>query len=1104
MREERKVVTALFADVVGSTAITERLDPEDARELIGDAVRTMVEAVERFGGTVKDLAGDGVLALFGAPVAHEDDAERAVRAALEIVRALGGGDEPSSLSARVGIESGLVVLGPVGAGTRVEYGATGNALNVAARLQSHAPPGGILVGAVTQRGIRDVFAWGDERRLELKGKAEPVSAFEVVGVRDRTDRRRNDRGAPAPLVGRGDELARATALARRALGGRGGLLLVLGEPGIGKSRLVDEVRRELERDGSARWLEGRCVSFGQSTPFLPLREPILDALDVPPDELHARLPDLAGEDATYLEAILGVAGEVGAPRVSPETLQFRTLEALRSLLARLAEARPVVVAVEDVHWADPSTLHVVERLVAAMAGSPVLFVLTARDREGPTERLARLAASLPEDAREVIELRELAPGVDDDLLAALLGGRTLPADLRRRVVETSGGNPFFLGELARSLIDSGIAEREASAVAGVAVELPTTVEKVILARLDALEPAPREILTAASVLGGDAPAPLLARLVETDPRPAVDELCRMELLDRGDRPDELVFRHALIREVAYGTLLKRRRRELHARAAAAIAELWPDRLEEQLGVLAYHHRGAGEIDSARECHARAAERAERLHAVEEALDHLTSAIALADELGRGDAERDVAELRLARARVRARTGDVTGATDDLERVLAAGGPPEVAMRAHDELGFVLAGAADYRAAVPHLTAALDAAVALEDGVAQVSALSRLAIVQTNRLDLDAGLEYGARALAIAEALGDEHAIAVAMDGLKQVALQTGDFETLERLADRLAEIHRRNDDLWLLQFVLLEVAYADIARARLDRAVARLEESLDMNRRIGDLGNEPAHVTVLGVVHRAKGEYGTALALGRRAFEQACDLDHPEWIAWSAAWLGGTALEVGALDEASRVLDAGIVAGERSAADLHLVRCLGLHAWASYRLGDRERGVELADRATAIFERIRVRPPRAYVPGRDAYAAVARVRLREGFVKAATALIAPVVAACEACGWSDGIVEGGLVLAEAALRSGDPPGAAAVAERALAEGLRSGSPLTWQAHAAVADACRAVGDEVRAADHVRRAEALVAALAETLDDGPVRAAFEARAVERLSGDGRRG
>jgi class 3 adenylate cyclase len=622
MREERKVVTALFADLVGSTEITERLDPEDARELIGGAVETMVRAVERFGGTIKDLAGDGVLALFGAPVTHEDDAERAVRAGLEIVRGVNSGGE---LNARVGIESGLVVLGPVGAGGRVEYGATGDALNTAARLQSHAPSGTVLVGAATQRTLKDRFAWGDEQRLELKGKAEPVRAFEVLDVRDRRQPQTGAPTAPAPMVGRETELARALDLAQRALAGRGGLLLVVGEPGIGKSRLVAELRRRLEH---ALWLEGRCVSFGRSTPFLPLREPIQEGLSLARHELDAG-------HTSYLEAILG-AGVTPGDESSPESIQLRTLEALRVLLDLLAGKSPVVLAIEDVHWADPSTIGALERLVRT---APVLFVLTAREREEPTDRLRRLG--------DVIELDVLTTEAEREFLDGLLRDETLPPDVQQRLVETAGGNPFFLGELARSLIDGG----------GLADELPTTVEKVILARLDVLEPAPREVLTAASVLGRGAPTPLLERLIQTDPRPAIDVLRRHDLVEEGP-VDELAFRHALIQEVAYRTLLRKRRRELHARAARAIGELWADRLDEHLAVLAYHHRGAGEIEEARACHRRAAERAERLHATGEALEHLSSAVALAEELDKPVADPDVAELLLARARIEARTGDV--------------------------------------------------------------------------------------------------------------------------------------------------------------------------------------------------------------------------------------------------------------------------------------------------------------------------------------------------------------------------------------------------------------------------------------------------------------
>jgi tetratricopeptide (TPR) repeat protein len=430
--------------------------------------------------------------------------------------------------------------------------------------------------------------------------------------------------------------------------------------------------------------------------------------------------------------------------------------------------------------------------------------------------------------------------------------------------------------------------------------------------------------------------------------------------------------------------------------------------------------------------------------------------------------------------------------------------PDLAMRAHDELGFVLAGAADYRAAVPHLEAALEAAAVLGDPAAEVSALSRLSIVHANRLDLDAALTYGERALASAVASGDERAEAAAMDALKQVALQTGDFETLEELADRLSMIHRRNDDLWLLQFAVFEVAYADLARMRLDRAFAGLEEALSINRRIGDIGNEPLSIAMLGRAHRGRGDYDDALAFGRRAFDLARELGHGEWTAWTAAWLGATLLELDAFEEASQILSAGVEAADRAAADLHLVRCLAMHACVMHHLGGRDEAAALAGRAMSILDRIRVRAPRAHVAGWDAFVMVARVRLAEGHPDIAAGLVAPIVEACRRCGWSDGVVDGSLVLAEAALRRGDAPLAVDAAEVALAEALRTGLPTAWRSHRALADAYRAAGDEARAAGQAVEAERAFAHVIERIHDRSIREAFEsAVAGEPFSeGDGR--
>jgi class 3 adenylate cyclase len=403
MREERKVVTAVFADLVGSTALGERVDPEEVKLIVGEAVARIVHAVEEFGGTVKDLAGDGVLALFGAPVSHEDDAERALRAGLrilddirnygmEVARAW----DVEGFGVRVGVATGPVVLGSVGAGRRVEYAAFGDTVNVAARLQSSASPGAALADADTYRLAEPLFEWGSATELTLKGRAAPVVAYQLDGIRHTPTR---VRGVQAALVGRDRELATARTALQGVLAGTGGILFVWGEAGIGKSRLVTELHdladaSAADTDRPPMWLDGRCVSYGESLPYWPFRDLVRGwlgaSLDQP--ELKVRVSlrraidglfgDRAMEIYPYLGAMLGVALEPEAAgrlaELSPEALQYRTFEVMGALIARLAQDRPVIVAIEDLHWADPTSVQLAERLLPLSEEAAVLLVITMR------------------------------------------------------------------------------------------------------------------------------------------------------------------------------------------------------------------------------------------------------------------------------------------------------------------------------------------------------------------------------------------------------------------------------------------------------------------------------------------------------------------------------------------------------------------------------------------------------------------------------------------------------------------------------------------------------------------------------------------------------
>jgi ABC-type oligopeptide transport system substrate-binding subunit/class 3 adenylate cyclase len=655
MREERRVVTALAADLVGSTGIAERLDPEETRLVVGEAVARMVHAVEEFGGTVKDLAGDGILALFGAPAAHEDDVERALRAALRIVddiREFSREVERSfgieSLAVRVGVNTGSVVVGPVGAGNRVEYGATGDAVNVAARMQAAAPPGAVLVGAETRRVVERQFSWGERESLTLKGKAEEVPAYRVTGVLAQA---RHD--ADTPLVGRARELAEAGRAIAEVTAGSGSILFVSGEPGIGKSRFLAELDTGAEQP---LWLVGRCVSYGESMPYWPFRDLIREwlglALDDP--ELRTRLAlrraveRVAGEAAPdllpYLGALLGLTPDPESrerlAELSPEALQYRTFEVVGQLIGSLATSRPVVVALEDVHWADPTSLQLAEQLLGVTEDAAVLFVITHRpDPDHGSWALRELASRrLPHRTRK-LELQALSGEAERELLHALVGDQTLPPKVERRLLESAEGNPFFLEELVRSLADAGALRREDGGWRfdhDTAIDVPPTVEKVILARVDRLEPAQRAVLTAASVLGRGFGLSLLAGVAggEEALREPLRELQRLDLIRQSRRwpQPEFRFKHVLIQEAVYRTIVGSERRRLH-RVAAEWLEERTDAGDDTLAVLAHHWLAAEDEEKAVDYLTRAGDKARQEYALDEAIGHYRELLPLLERRG---------------------------------------------------------------------------------------------------------------------------------------------------------------------------------------------------------------------------------------------------------------------------------------------------------------------------------------------------------------------------------------------------------------------------------------------------------------------------------------
>ncbi|HXY84739.1 MAG TPA: ABC transporter substrate-binding protein [Gaiellaceae bacterium] len=708
MREERKVVTALFADLVGSTALAERLDPEDVKLIIGEAVAHIVHAVEEYGGTVKDLAGDGVLALFGAPAAHEDDPERAVRAGLRITQEIAGygrevadGWGVEGIAVRVGVNTGPVVLGALGAGERVEYAAFGDTVNTAARLQGAADPGTVVVGAETKRLLESIFAWSDERRLELKGKSESVTAFEAHG--ERRDGAGRMAGHQTRLVGRERELEQAVGAVEAALEGRGSVLIVSGEPGIGKSRLVAEVGERVRSGqpaaGTPLWLEGRCVSYGESLPYWPFRDLVRRWLGVSYDEAELRVrvalrratAELFGdrllEIYPYLGSLLDLSLEPEAQarlaELSPEALQYRTFEVVAQLFSRHAEDGPVFVLLEDLHWADATSLQLVERLLPLVDESALMLLLTQRpERDHPSWSVRELAVrEFPHRTTEV-QLEGLSGSAGGELLDALVGRDSLPEELRTRILDSAEGNPFFLEELVRSLEDAGAIVREGEGWRFDRqrdVELPPTVEQVIVARIDRLPAGARQVLVAASVLGRHFGLPLLEGVSGGDgsTRQALHELERLDLVREERRwpQPEYRFKHALIQEGAYRGLVTSERTRLHRRAAEWLEQRHAGGEEEVYGLLAHHWLAARDEEKAIEYLLRAGDKARQEYALDEAVEHYRALLPLLEERGR-EQEAALVLFKLALAlHTSLRFEQANGA---YERAFALWTPPEPA------------------------------------------------------------------------------------------------------------------------------------------------------------------------------------------------------------------------------------------------------------------------------------------------------------------------------------------------------------------------------------------------------------------------------------------
>ncbi len=857
--DERRVVTVVFADLVGFTALSESLDPERVKNLVDGCFRRLGEDVVAFGGRVDKIVGDAIVALFGAPVAHEDDAERAVRAALRMQESLveHAAEVGVALQLRVGVNTGEVVVGRVGGG---DYTAMGDVVNTASRLQSLADPGSVLVGASTHAVTSGVVQYEAVGDLSVRGRQGPVSTWRAIrpiglpGHRVRRDL--------APLVGRDDELALlAAAVDHSVRHRRSHLLLILGDAGTGKGRLASELGRYARTRHEAALLTGRCVPYGESQDWFAIADAVRSSLGLRPETTEAAAHDIVtaavsstrptGSDGAVAGRSAGAGGRGGTPdsddpvsrrtvtgllhvlgydtplrSIDPERAAAEAHRAIRAALAAQAERGPVVLTLADLHWADAPLLDLVEAVLAHLLNHPFVIVATARHslldswsaRPGRSTVLALTLDPLSESAASRL-LDEL---VSDDLDPAV----------RAELIGRAGGNPLFIEELAATVRGGASVD---------VTQLPGNLRALVAARLDGLSDAERRVIEDAAVLGRRGPLDGLAAMGHelrgsSDVSTTVRSLVTMDLLTTDESSWE--FRSNLVREVAYERLPKAERARRHAGVAEYLSNV--HMAGRRTGsFVAHHYRQAAElvreigpvthvpddvVDRAVEAIVEAARTAESSESMERAARQYGEALAL----GGPDHARWI-EIALLQARAHVGDHDLTAAAAAIDRLVARSLSPAE------------------RAAVVLLRAE----------------------VEQRTGDTAAAAESAREALAVFEAIGDRRGVGAALRVQGMSRLFAGDSDRAESLLDaavvELAAADDRIGEAWARQ----NLAWSSFARGRADEAERRIDEALAVFTELGDQTGVAWSRGLLGFVRMFQGRLDESRGLAEETLVEA-------------------------------------------------------------------------------------------------------------------------------------------------------------------------------------------------------------------------------------------
>jgi len=972
---ERKIVTVLFADVANYTAISEKLDPEEVHQIMDGCFKILIDEIHKYEGTINQFTGDGVMALFGAPVAHEDHAQRACHAALSIQRAIGdygkriNRDIGVDFSMRMGLNSGPVVVGSIGDDLRMDYTAIGDTTNLAARLESLAQPGSIVVSRNSYRLVRDFFELESMGKVEIKGKEEPQEVYALIKSTEVSTR---IEAAVAKgltrFVGRPNSMVALMEAYDKVLSGLGQVVGIVGEAGVGKSRLLLEFRDRLPRR-EITYLEGRCLHFGSCMAYLPILDVLKAFFDIKEGDrefvikkkMKKKIQQFDNKLKTVMspfEDLLSLKVTNGAYlELDPKQKRVRVFEGIRDLMMRESQKRPLVLAIEDLHWIDKTSEEFLGYLIGGLANTRILLIILYRPEYthqwGSKSYYNRIGLS------------QLTTKSSAELVQAILEEGEIVPELRELILSRTGGNPLFMEEFTHSLLENGSIQRKNNqyvlSLKVSDIQVPDTIQGIISARIDRLEDNLKRTMQVASVIGRDFAFRILHIItgMKEELKSYILNLQGLELIyEKSLFPElEYIFKHALIQEVAYNSLLIGKRRKIHEKIGQAIEQVYSEKLEEFYEMLGYHYYEGEDWLKALEYLEKAGDRLAAAYANQEALDYYDRAIDVCGKIGKSSLSTS-ANLARKQGLLNATIGNFHGAIADFNRMLAT--TRSLGDRHFEGMAMAYRGWAehqnhDFETTEHTLKAALEIGGEGFEDVRFFASVSLVAFYFA--INRNAEAEPFLQVIEeLAPGIDDPFILGWwSLMGALSAQWQGRFDDVLKRLEQRRIADRGRGADFLINTWV---EALARGGKGEYEQALALLEDLIATGERLGDYFWRVRALNTLGWVYGELQDYQRAMVWNTKGLEAAQKATAPNAEVESNARLnlGDNLLALGWLEVAEEhFLKVEQIARNPQSQDQFLLWRYSQHLFHSYgelwfMRGDFDRAIAYADECLALAE----------------------------------------------------------------------------------------------------------------------------------------------------------